>query len=36
MYKNKIQGLRGKAIGSCFNLQPKNIITLEEAKENEI
>ena len=32
MYKNKIQGLRGKATGLCFNLQPKNIITLEEAK----
>ena len=32
LYKNKIQGLRGKATGLCFNLQPKNIITLEEAK----
>ena len=34
MYKNKIQGLRGKATGLCFNLQPKNIITVEEAKKN--
>ena len=32
LYKNKIQGLRGKATGLCFNLQPKNIITLEEAE----
>lgn len=32
MYKNKIKGLRGKATGLCFNLEPKNIITVEEAK----
>lgn len=32
LYKNKILGLRGKATGLCFNLQPKNIITLEQAK----
>lgn len=32
LYKNKIQGLRGKATGLCFNLEPKNIITVEEAK----
>lgn len=33
LYKNKILGLRGKATGLCFNLQDKNIITVEEAKE---
>lgn len=32
MYKNKILGLRGKATGLCFNLENKNIITVEEAK----
>ncbi len=32
LYKNKILGLRGKATGLCFNLQDKNIITVEEAK----
>lgn len=32
LHKNKILGLRGKATGLCFNLQDKNIITVEEAK----
>lgn len=32
MYKNKILGLRGKATGLCLDLQPKNIITIEEAR----
>ena len=32
LYKNKILGLRGKATGLCFNLEEKNIITIEEAK----
>lgn len=32
LYKNKIQGLRGRATGLVFNLQKKNIITKEEAK----
>lgn len=32
LYKNKIQGLRGKATGLCFNLESKNIITVEEAR----
>ena len=31
MYKNKIQGLRGKATGLVFDLQKENIITREEA-----
>ena len=29
LYKNKIQGLRGRATGLVFDLQPKNIITLD-------
>ena len=32
LWKNKIQGLRGKATGLCFNLESKNVITVEEAK----
>ena len=32
MYKNKILGLRGRATGLIFNLQPQHIITAEEAK----
>lgn len=32
MYKNKILGLRGKATGLIFNLQPEHIITVEQAK----
>lgn len=32
LYKNKIQGLRGKATGLVFNLQKKNIITEEQSK----
>jgi len=32
LHKNKILGLRGKATGLCFNLESKNIITVEEAK----
>lgn len=32
LHKNKILGLRGKATGLCFDLQSKNIITVEEAK----
>ena len=32
LYKNKILGLRGRATGLIFDLQPKNIITKEEAK----
>lgn len=31
LYKNKIQGLRGKATGLVFDLQKQNIITREEA-----
>ena len=34
MYKNKILGLRGKATGLIFNLQPHHIITAEQAKKN--
>ncbi|MFR7544782.1 MAG: terminase [Clostridia bacterium] len=32
LYKNKIQGLRGKATGLCFDVKPENIITVEQAK----
>ena len=32
LYKNKILGLRGRATGLVFNLEDKNIITLEQAK----
>lgn len=32
LYKNKIQGLRGRATGLIFNLEKKNIITVEQAK----
>ena len=32
LYKNKILGLRGRATGLVFNLENKNIITLEQAK----
>lgn len=32
MYKNKILGLRGRATGLIFNLQPQHLITREEAK----
>ena len=31
LYKNKIQGLRGKATGLVFNLEPKDIITEKQA-----
>ena len=31
LYKNKIQGLRGRATGLIFNLEDKNIITPEQA-----
>lgn len=31
LYKNKIQGLRGKATGLVFDLQKENVITREEA-----
>lgn len=31
LYKNKIQGLRGRATGLVFNLESKNIITPEQA-----
>lgn len=31
LYKNKIKGLRGKATGLVFDLQPENIITREQA-----
>lgn len=34
MYKNKILGLRGKATGLIFNLQPQHIITAEQAKKH--
>lgn len=33
LYKNKIQGLRGKATGLVFDLQKQNIITREQALE---
>ncbi|MFV0517238.1 MAG: terminase [Aminipila sp.] len=32
MYKNKIQGLRGRATGLIFNVKKENIITKEDAK----
>lgn len=32
LYKNKILGLRGRATGLVFNLEDKNIITLDYAK----
>lgn len=32
LYKNKIQGLRGKATGLCLNVHKRNIITVAEAK----
>lgn len=32
LWKNKIQGLRGKATGLIFNIEKKNIITVEQAK----
>lgn len=32
LYKNKIQGLRGRATGLIFDLQPHNIITFDDAK----
>lgn len=32
MYKNKILGLRGRATGLIFNLQPEHIVTREWAK----
>lgn len=32
LYKNKIQGLRGKATGLVFNISDKDIITEEEAR----
>ena len=32
MYKNKILGLRGRATGLVFNLQPEHIVTREWAK----
>jgi len=31
LYKNKILGLRGRATGLVFNLEPKNIITTKQA-----
>ncbi len=34
LYKNKILGLRGKATGLVFNLEPKDIITEIDAKKN--
>ncbi len=33
LYKNKIQGLRGRSTGLVFNLRKENIITLKRAKE---
>ncbi len=33
LYKNKIQGLRGRATGLVFNLQKDNIISFKQAKE---
>ena len=32
MYKNKILGLRGRATGSIFNLQPEHIVTKKKKK----
>ncbi|HWQ76567.1 MAG TPA: terminase [Syntrophomonas sp.] len=32
LYKNKIQGLRGRSTGLIFNLRPENIITPKKAK----
>ena len=32
LYKNKIQGLRGRSTGLIFNLRPSNIITPKQAK----
>lgn len=32
LYKNKILGLRGRAIGLVFDLQDKHIISISEAK----
>lgn len=32
LYKNKILGLRGRATGLIFNLEPRHIITVEDAK----
>jgi PBSX family phage terminase large subunit len=32
LYKNKIQGLRGRSTGLVFNLEKESIITLERAK----
>ncbi len=32
LYKNKIQGLRGRSTGLVFNLKPENIITAKRAK----
>lgn len=34
LWKNKIKGLRGKATGLVFNLEPKDIITEIEAKQH--
>ena len=33
LYKNKIQGLRGRSTGLVFNLKNESIITLKQAKE---
>lgn len=33
LYKNKIQGLRGRSTGLIFNLEKRNIITPRQAKE---
>lgn len=33
LYKNKVLGLRGRATGLVFNLQDKNILTAQQAKE---
>ena len=35
MYKNKILGLRGRATGLIFNLQPEHIVTREWGKKQE-
>lgn len=32
LYKNKIQGLRGRSVGLVFNLRKENVITLAQAK----